>query len=75
MVSFPRIKTVETTLFVGIPTHDLVMLVPEVLKWKINFQRTESLYGMGEEFTGVVLEAKFIKPLTSCINLRVHILV
>ena len=40
----------ETPLFVGIPSRVPMVLVPEVLKWKLNFQRTEIVAVMGEEF-------------------------
>ena len=40
----------ETPLFVGIPPRVPMVLVPEVLKRKLKFQRTEIVAVMGEEF-------------------------
>ena len=48
VVRFPWSKTVETPLFVGIPPRVLLMSVPEVLKWKLNYQITGIVAGMGE---------------------------
>ena len=46
VVRFPWSKTAEKPLFVGIPPHVLSMLVPEVMKWKINLKITEIVDGI-----------------------------
>ena len=48
MVCFMGRNTVKEPSLVGIPTHVLMMSNPEVMNWKLSFQRSEIMDGMGE---------------------------